>query len=302
MQFSLFFKSFFALHFFNRMMRIIESAREMQRFALEERARRRRIGVVPTMGYLHEGHASLIGEARAQSDIVITTIFVNPLQFAPNEDFSRYPRDLERDKRVAEAAGCDVLFTPTPEEIYPEGFDAAVSIGGVSAPFEGVSRPTHFTGVATVLLKLFALTQPDKTFFGQKDYQQCIVVKKLVRDLSLPHEIVVCPTKREADGLAMSSRNVYLTPEARAQAPVLYQALQTAAETIRRGERARKVIEERLVAALSVAPDLRIDYAAAADSETLAQPEVFAPRQSIALLVAARLGATRLIDNLLVEP
>jgi len=273
----------------------------MQRLALDARRGGKRIGVVPTMGFLHDGHASLIREARSQSDLVITTIFVNPLQFAPNEDFSRYPRDLERDTRIADEEGCDVLFTPTPEEMYPPGFDATISIGGVTAPFEGVFRPTHYDGVATVVAKLLTLTQADKAFFGQKDYQQCMVVKKLVRDLSMPHEIIVCPTRREADGLAMSSRNVYLSPENRTKATVLHKALQSAQTLIRAGERRRVKIEVLLSETIMAESGFTIDYAAAADSTTLEQPsEAFAPEQGIVLLLAVRLGGTRLIDNLVV--
>lgn len=282
-------------------MQQISSASAMQRLALDARRSGKRIGVVPTMGYLHDGHASLIREARSQSDLVITTIFVNPLQFAPNEDFSRYPRDLERDARLAEEAGCDVLFTPTPEEMYPPGFDATISIGGVTAPFEGIFRPTHYDGVATVVAKLLTLTQADKAFFGQKDYQQCMVVHKLVRDLSMPHEIIVCPTRREADGLAMSSRNVYLSPENRIKATVLHKALQAAQTLIRAGERRRARIEALLSEIIMAESGFTIDYAAAADSVTLEQPsEAFAPEQGIVLLLAVRLGGTRLIDNLVV--
>lgn len=272
----------------------------MQRFALDARKNGNRIGVVPTMGYLHDGHASLIREARSQSDVVITTIFVNPLQFAPNEDFTRYPRNLEGDMQLAEEAGCDVLFTPTAEEMYPPDFNLTISIGGVTAPFEGVSRPTHFDGVATVVAKLLTLTQPDKAFFGQKDYQQCMVVKKLVNDLALPHEIVVCPTRRETDGLAMSSRNVYLSPEDRLKATILYKALQSAQDRIVQGERRRARIEEVLQEVLRQEDGIRIDYAAAADSETLEQAEEFPQSRSIVLLLAVRFGTTRLIDNLVV--
>ena len=281
-------------------MQNITSAQAMQRLVLAARQKGQRIGVVPTMGFLHDGHASLIREARAVSDVVVTTIFVNPLQFAPNEDFTRYPRDLERDTRLAESAGCDVLFTPTPEEIYPNGFQTTISIGGVTKPFEGIFRPTHFDGVATVVAKLFHLTQPDRAFFGQKDYQQCMVVKKMVSDLAMPLEIIICPTLRETDGLAMSSRNVYLSAEDRQKAPVLFQALQAAKALIHSGERRRMALEEALKTTILSQSGITIDYAVAADSETLAQPDDFSLEQAVVLLLAVRLGTTRLIDNLVV--
>ncbi|MCS6807726.1 MAG: pantoate--beta-alanine ligase [Bacteroidota bacterium] len=282
-------------------MQQITSAHDIQRVVLAARREGKRIGVVPTMGYLHDGHASLMRAARAACDIVIATIFVNPLQFAPSEDFTRYPRDIERDRQIAEEAGCNILFTPTSEEMYPEGFKTTISVGGVSAPFEGIFRPTHFNGVATVVTKLFILTQPDKAFFGQKDYQQCLVVKKLVRDLAMPVEVVMCPTQRESDGLAMSSRNMYLSAEERSRATILYAALQAAQQFIMQGNRTRLSIEAVLRDVLLSVHDITIDYAAAADSEDLSQPDEFAPQQGIVLLVAARIGSTRLIDNLLVR-
>jgi pantoate--beta-alanine ligase len=283
------------------LLQIITSAAEMQQTTLQYRREGKRVGVVPTMGFLHAGHASLIRKARECSDIVITTIFVNPLQFAANEDLTRYPRDLERDKQIAEESGADILFTPTPEEMYPGGFGVNVSVQSVTAPFEGVFRPTHFDGVATVVAKLLNLTQPNTAFFGQKDYQQCMVVKKMVRDLAMPHEIIICPTERESDGLAMSSRNVFLSPEDRTNATVLYKALQSAESLIREGNRSRVAIEARMQEVLTTIPHLKQDYAAAADSETLAQPNTFPPERAIVLLLALRLGSTRLIDNLVVD-
>jgi pantoate--beta-alanine ligase len=273
----------------------------MQRTMLAAKGAGKRVGVVPTMGFLHDGHASLIRTARTTSDVVIVTIFVNPLQFAPTEDLTRYPRNLERDTELAKQAGADYLFTPLPEEIYPPDFDLTVSVGGVSAPFEGVSRPTHFAGVATVVAKLLLITQADAAFFGQKDYQQTLVVGKLIRDLAMPVELVVCPTSREADGLAMSSRNVYLSPEDRTKASVLHRSLQGAEMLIRAGERRRSALEQRLREMLLAETILAIDYAAAADAETLAQPETFTPEQAIVLLLAVRIGSTRLIDNLVVR-
>jgi pantoate--beta-alanine ligase len=281
-------------------LQIITSAAEMQQTALQFKREGKRIGVVPTMGFLHNGHASLIRKARECSDVVITTIFVNPLQFGANEDLSRYPRDLERDKRVAEEAGAGILFTPTPEEIYPSGFGVNIAVQGVTAPFEGVFRPTHFDGVSTVVAKLLNLTQPDTAFFGQKDYQQCMVVNKMVRDLAMPHKIVICPTEREEDGLAMSSRNVYLSPEDRTNATVLYKALQSAQMLIQEGNRSRTAIETRLQEVLITIPHLKQDYAVAADAKTLEQPDVFPSERAIVLLLAVRIGSTRLIDNFVV--
>jgi pantoate--beta-alanine ligase len=279
----------------------ISTAAEMQRIALAAKRAGKRIGVVPTMGFLHDGHASLIHKARSDANVVIVTIFVNPLQFAPTEDLSRYPRDLERDTELAANAGADYLFTPVPHEMYPPGFDLTVSVGGVTAPFEGVSRPTHFNGVATVVAKLFLITQADSAFFGQKDYQQAMVVGKLIRDLAIPIQLVVCPTRRDADGVAMSSRNVYLSPEERTKAAVLYKSLQTAQNLITSGERRREALEECLRTTLNTAFGINIDYAAAADADTLEQCDVFATTQGIVLLLAVRFGTTRLIDNLVVR-
>ncbi|TAE29555.1 MAG: pantoate--beta-alanine ligase [Candidatus Kapaibacterium sp.] len=284
-------------------MHIISSAAEMQRIALDCKRSSKLIGVVPTMGYLHAGHASLIRAAHEECDIVITTIFVNPLQFAPTEDLSRYPRDLARDTAIASEAGTDMLFTPTVEEMYTPDFAVNISIGGVTAPFEGEFRPTHFDGVATVVAKLFLLTQPDIAFFGQKDYQQCMVVQKMVRDLAFPLEVRICPTLREHDGLAMSSRNVYLSAEDRINALVLHKALQEAQRLVESGERTRSRIEDlmkSIVVSMSI-PHLRVDYIVAADAQTLEQPDVFAETQEIVLLLALRLGSTRLIDNMVVR-
>lgn len=272
----------------------------MQSIALQYKRSGKRIGVVPTMGYLHRGHASLIRAARKNNDVVIVTIFVNPLQFAPTEDLARYPRDLERDTTLAESEGADYIFTPSADDMYPQGFGVNISIHGVTAPFEGVFRPTHFDGVSTVVAKLFHLTQPDVAYFGQKDYQQCMVVTKMVRDLSMPLEIMICPTERETDGLAMSSRNVYLSPEDRTNATVLYKAMQAAQILIHSGNRSRADIEQAMKSTLQAISHLTIDYAAAAAADSLQQPDTFSEKQAIVLLLAVRLGSTRLIDNLVV--
>lgn len=269
----------------------------MRRYNAEVRYKGQQIGLVPTMGYLHEGHASLIRLARERTEHVVVSIFVNPSQFAPNEDFTAYPRDFERDRQLAEAAGAEVLFAPEVAEMYPNGFATSVIVHGVAEPFEGVSRPTHFEGVATVVAKFFHIVGADFAVFGRKDYQQCAVVRHLVRDLNMPISIVVAPTVREADGLAMSSRNVYLSSEARQASTVLYRAIREGKKAIESGERSRAAIEQRIGAVLAGEPQAVPDYAAAADADTLAQPEVFLPGQQIVLLLAVRIGRTRLIDN-----
>jgi pantoate--beta-alanine ligase len=278
-------------------MELIVTVAEMQRYAEQQRCAGRRIAVVPTMGYFHQGHLSLIQQARQRADVVVTTLFVNPTQFGPGEDYERYPRDFERDRRLAAEAGSDVLFAPTVEEMYPGGYTTVITVRGVSEKFEGAFRPGHFQGVATIVAKLFLATKPHVALFGQKDWQQTLVVRELVRDLNFDVEIVVLPTVREPDGLAMSSRNVYLSPEERQKATVLYRSLRQAVAAIERGERRRRVLVQLLEEQLRQVPELRIDYAAAADAWTLEEPEEFAPGQTVVLLVAARLGATRLIDN-----
>lgn len=253
------------------------------------------------MGYLHDGHASLIRYAREHSDSVIVSVFVNPTQFAPHEDLSRYPRNLQGDIALAEHMGAAVVFAPDASEIYPEGFATAVRVGVVSAPFEGVARPTHFEGVATVVAKLFHIVGADIAVFGQKDYQQCAVVQQLVRDLNIPIRILIAPTVREHDGLAMSSRNVYLTPDERAAAPVLFEALQHGQALLRSGVRERVAIEYAMRTHIEKAAHAVIDYVAAADAVTLAQPDQFGVGEPVVLLLAVRFGTTRLIDNAVVH-
>src|SRR5512140_1782689 len=216
---------------------VISSSAAMQQTVLSHRAAGRRIGVVPTMGALHEGHLALIRRARALADFVVTTIFVNPLQFGKSEDLSRYPRDLDRDVEVAAGAGADVIFAAPDEDMYPMGYSTFIEVAGVTQLLEGKSSPGHFKGVTTVVAKLFEITQPHVAVFGQKDAQQVVVVKKMLHDLNFPVELVVVPTVREPDGLALSSRNVYLTATQRAEAPVLYRALQMGERLLRDGER-----------------------------------------------------------------
>ena len=258
------------------------------------------IGLVPTMGALHEGHLSLIRRAREECGFVITTIFVNPTQFAPTEDLSRYPRPFEDDCRMAEGAGTDVVFAPCVAEVYPSGFLTHVAVEGLTAPMEGASRPTHFQGVTTVVAKLFNMAQADRAYFGQKDFQQLQVIRRMARDLDFPIEIVPCPILREPDGVAMSSRNVYLTPEQRRAAVALSQGLDAAQRAFHSGQReAAKLIVEATFR-LEQEPLLRTDYVELVDAETL-HPVKQVDRRA-ALCLAAYAGSTRLIDNVLLEP
>jgi pantoate--beta-alanine ligase len=255
------------------------------------------LGLVPTMGYLHAGHLSLLAAARRENRRVGATVFVNPTQFGPQEDLDRYPRDLARDRRLLEEAGCDLLFAPSVEEMYPAGFASSIDVGPVAAPLEGGRRPGHFRGVATVVLKLFHIFTPDRAYFGQKDAQQLAVIRRLVRDLNVPVEVRACPTAREGDGLALSSRNSYMSPEERRAAPVLYRALCAARDRWDAGERRGEVLRRTMVDALAAEPLARVDYASAVDPETFREAEDAAG--PLLLCVAAWLGRTRLIDNLL---
>jgi pantoate--beta-alanine ligase len=258
------------------------------------------VGLVPTMGYLHEGHLSLVRAARAADAHVLVSIFVNPTQFAPNEDLARYPRDEERDLALLEREGVDAVFAPGVEEMYPEGLSTYVTVEGLTARLEGASRPTHFRGVTTVVAKLLNIVQPERAYFGQKDAQQLAVVRRMARDLDLPVEIVGMPIVREADGLAMSSRNVYLSPEERQAALVLSRALRLASELCAAGERDAGVLRARMRALIDEEPLARADYVSIADPETLAELDRV-DRPALASL-AARFGTTRLIDNTLLAP
>lgn len=276
----------------------INSIREMQKTVEELRKAGKRIGVVPTMGYLHEGHGSLIEAARLENDIVIVTIFVNPLQFAAHEDLSTYPRNFKRDVEIISAMGGTIVFAPTAKEMYPAGFETNISIGGSSLKFEGVFRPTHFDGVATVVAKLFMATKPHRAYFGQKDYQQVAVIRQLIRDLNIDVELCVQATVREPDGLAKSSRNVYLSEDERTKAVLLSSALHQAIAAALDGERRRDVLAEMMKNTLETVPEIRIDYAVAAHADTLDEPDVFMQDDDIVFLIAVRLGKTRLIDNM----
>ncbi len=258
------------------------------------------IGFVPTMGALHAGHAALIRAARAASDYVVVSIFVNPTQFGPNEDYARYPRTLEADRAVCAAAGAELIFAPSVEEMYPPPFRTFVEVGQLDQTLCGPRRPGHFRGVCTIVLKLFLIVQPDVAVFGAKDYQQARIVQQMVRDLNVPVQLRIEPTVREADGLALSSRNQYLTPEQRAVAPRIYQALQQVQQRAAAGERDVRRLEEQLYAALAAIPGSRVDYASIVDAETL-QPLERLDRPAVAA-VAVFLGTTRLIDNVLLPP
>jgi pantoate--beta-alanine ligase len=274
-------------------MKVVKTVAEM-------RAARRAVGdlgLVPTMGYLHEGHLSLVARARAENAATAASIFVNPTQFGPNEDLARYPRDLPRDLALLEAAGVDLVFVPEAGEIYPPGFTTAIEVRGVTEVLEGAIRPGHFAGVATVVAKLFNIVQPTRAYFGQKDAQQCVVIRAMARDLDLPVEVVVAPTVREPDGLALSSRNSYLTPEQRAIAPAIYRALSAAKALFQGGERDADTLRHAVRSVIESEPQFTIDYVSVADPDTLRE---LARAETRALAsVAARLGATRLIDNLL---
>lgn len=259
----------------------------------------RSIGFVPTMGALHEGHLSLIRRAREENDYVVVSIFVNPIQFCPGEDYESYPRDLKRDSELCENEGVDLVFAPAVEEMYPEGFCTYVDQKGLTEVLCGARRPGHFSGVLTVVSKLFNILQPDRAYFGAKDYQQSLIIRRMVRDLNMMVDIVVCPTVRERDGLAMSSRNWYLSPEERRQASCLYRALMRAKELAQDGERDPARIIEELRRVIEGSPDARIDYIEVVHPETLRPIERVEQEALVAL--AVRFGKARLIDNCVIE-
>jgi len=260
----------------------------------------KRIGLVPTMGALHEGHLSLVRAAKGECGCAVVSIYVNPTQFGPNEDLSKYPRTLEADLKLLTGCGADVVFAPTNEEVYQAGHATWVEVGAVAEPLEGHCRPGHFRGVATVVLKLFNMVQPDVACFGQKDFQQTAVIRRMTADLNLPLAIRVCPTVRETDGLAMSSRNRYLSPAARQQALVLWKSLQTAVKLVEEGHRDASRIAARMREVIETAEDARIDYVALVDPDTLRPVERIAGR-TLAVL-AVKIENTRLIANCLLEP
>jgi pantoate--beta-alanine ligase len=265
----------------------------------QARDRGRTIGLVPTMGALHAGHVSLIREARERTGFVVVSIFVNPTQFGPNEDLNRYPRPFEKDFQICREEGADLVFAPSADTMYPAHFQSFVQVERMQQYLEGASRPGHFKGVATVVLKLFNIIRPDTAFFGQKDAQQARLIQQMVRDLNLPVGLQICPTVRELDGLALSSRNQYLDAEQRRNAPILYKALQEAEQLILKGERSTAEIEKHITARIASTPGAVLDYVAAVDSDR------FEPIQRIEgdviIALAVRFGRTRLIDNVLVS-
>ena len=282
-------------------MKVLSTISEM-RLACRDARSRGRLGLVPTMGALHEGHLSLVRAARAQCETVAVSIFVNPTQFGPNEDLAKYPRTFERDRELLEREGGSdaLLFAPSTEEMYPAGAVTWVTVEGLSQKLCGRSRPTHFRGVTTVVSKLFHIVEPDLAFFGQKDAAQCTILRKMVRDLDLPVEIVVCPIVREADGLAMSSRNAYLNAEQRRSATVLHRSLSRVQELVAKGERHSAKLMDAAQRIFLEELDVRVDYVEIVDNDTLESVEDVSLGALVA--VAAYVGLTRLIDNLLLAP
>ncbi len=275
--------------------RIVTRTHELRLALKGVREGGRTIGFVPTMGALHEGHLSLVRAARAECDTVVVSIYVNPTQFGQGEDFDRYPRDLDADTQRLSDIGVDWVFAPTDTEVYPPGFDTWVQPGKMAASWEGKCRPGHFRGVATVVLKLFSMVGPDRAYFGEKDYQQLLVIRRMVSDFNLPLTICPHPTVREPDGLAMSSRNAYLSPEHRRQARVLSQSLFWASEQVASGEQSAEKLVTGMRQIIAKAPDAAIDYVAIVDPDTLVPVStVTTPVQS---LLAVRIGGVRLIDN-----
>jgi pantoate--beta-alanine ligase len=278
-------------------MRILKTIKEMQQACRDLRAAGNQIGLVPTMGALHDGHLSLVRAAMASSDVVAVSIFVNPTQFGPNEDFSKYPRNFEQDCALLEREGVDIVFAPDVSEMYPPGASTFVNVEGLSERLDGASRPGHFRGVTTIVSKLFHIVAPHSAFFGQKDAAQVAVLRKMVRDLNMDVDVVVCPIVREADGLALSSRNVYLDPAQRTQALVLNRALVHAQELAVRGERSAQQLLAEAQAVIANEPAVRLDYLVAVDPQTL--EDVADLRHGAMIAVAAYIGPTRLIDNVL---
>ena len=279
-------------------MQVITRIREMQQTAERLRRDGKIIGFVPTMGYLHEGHLSLLRIARQKSDVTVMSIFVNPTQFGPNEDFDRYPRDFARDEKLAEANGCDIVFYPSIEEMYPQPYLTYVNVEKITTGLCGASRPGFFRGVTTVVTKLFNIVKPHLAVFGQKDAQQAIVVRQMVRDLNFDLEIVIAPIVREPDGLAMSSRNTYLSESERKEAVVLYKALMHAKKLIEAGERDAEFLKREMSKIINSAPSARIDYVAIVDAYQLR--ELLKLEGEVLIALAVWIGNTRLIDNLII--
>lgn len=279
-------------------MQVAKTVREVRAWMKLARADGKTVGFVPTMGYFHEGHLNLMRRAKAECDLCVVSLFVNPTQFGPSEDFQRYPRDFARDAAMAESVGVDLLFAPEVEEMYPEGYQTYVEVTEITRRLEGAARPGHFRGVATVCTKLFNIVQADRAYFGKKDYQQLKVIQRMVRDLNIPIEIVPCETVREPDGLAMSSRNVYLKPDERRAATVLYRALCAGRDAILAGERNGKRVQELVETVIASEPLVKPEYVDVADAESLDPLEEL--RGEVLISLAARVGVARLIDNVTV--
>ncbi len=275
--------------------RILTDPREVRRACEEARLRGDSVGFVPTIGSLHEGHLSLAREAKLRRSFVLAWVFVNPIQFGPNEDLARYPRDLDGDARKLASVGADAVFAPDASDMYPDGDDTRVRVGSLAAPLEGARRPGHFEGVATVVAKLFGIVGPCAAFFGRKDYQQLLVVRRMARDLFFPVVVVGHPTVREPDGLAMSSRNMYLSPDERASAVAIVRGLDAAARAFAAGERRAPVLSREALETIALAAT-SVDYVEVRDADTLQPIDAVADRAAV--LVACRFGSTRLIDNL----
>jgi pantoate--beta-alanine ligase len=277
-------------------MKVVTTIAEMRRLRTELAEP---VGFFPTMGYLHDGHLSLVRQAGKENPSVIVSIFVNPTQFGPQEDFRSYPRDTERDLALLEKEGTDIVFMPSADEMYPPHFSSWVEVAEVTEKLEGASRPTHFRGVTTICAKLFNIVQPTRAYFAQKDAQQLIVIKKMVADLDMNLEIVTCPTVREPDGLAMSSRNTYLNPDERKAATVLYQALTLANQLWSQGEKDAESIRQQMTALIQKQPLAEIDYISIADTKTLDELDTISPPALVSM--AVRIGRTRLIDNIVLS-
>jgi len=281
-------------------MQVIRSIKDMQASSRQFRSHGKTIGFVPTMGALHEGHLSLVRCAKEENDVTVVSIFVNPIQFGPKDDFDRYPRDIKGDLDKLLPLGVDVVFIPQVQDMYPGGFSTTIDVGSIGEVLCGVARPGHFNGVAVVVAKLFNIVTPHKVYFGQKDFQQSVVIKKIVRELNFDIDIVVCPTVREADGLAMSSRNSYLNETERKSAGVLYRALRHCEGLIARGIRNSVRIKEEMENIIKSEPMVKIEYIEIVEPESL--KEVKTIESPVVICLAVRIGTTRLIDNIVVSP
>lgn len=280
-------------------MEIVTTVKEVRDRVKAWKKEGKQVGLVPTMGYLHEGHKSLIDKAVAENDAVVVSVFVNPMQFGPTEDLASYPRDLEADAKLCEAAGASLIFHPEPEEMYKDGFCSFVDMNGLTNALCGLSRPVHFRGVCTVVNKLFNIVQPDKAYFGEKDAQQLAVIKRMVTDLNMDIEIVGCPIIREADGLAKSSRNTYLSPEERKAALVLSRSVFLGEKMVKEGERDCKKVIAAMTAEIEKEPLAKIDYVKIVDLSTMQQIDTI--EHGILAAMAVYIGKTRLIDNFMIE-